>query len=349
MTAMVISGQTSSTAVVQSVRGLPRARLQPSFAGAAAVLVVLAIAAPSAGQALVNNGTIAMGVRPHGNLGIANGLPSNQGNQVTSVHHMPSHFDGMDNDMEGEGWGLNYDGAAGPVGWADSAVTGSGPTGSFSTPPPTLVSFTPNTALTCVTSVVKVGDIQMTQAYCPHATVPEVYRDDITFQNVGPVVHNNILYRRQMAWGMGARLAGGTSISDAWTGSIDVLPAGSTPPPAIIKVGQVDFATNLNPLLAWTPRNTCGVFFPTTCVPTPPTGEGPPGQPGFQKMAPPSDDGIVWDFNFGTLNPGEQVSATLFYGAAPTRAQAIADLNAVGAQEYNLMQSTIPTSPGSPN
>lgn len=51
----------------------------------------------------------------------------------------------------------------------------------------------------------------------------------------------------------------------------------------------------------------------------------------------------MFDFDFGILAPNDTVTFELFYGAAPSEAIALAELQAVGAQVYSLGQ---PSSPG---
>ena len=50
--------------------------------------------------------------------------------------------------------------------------------------------------------------------------------------------------------------------------------------------------------------------------------------------------GGLFDFGFGALGPGETKRFTVYYGAAPSETDAIAALNAGGAQVYSLGESS---------
>lgn len=58
------------------------------------------------------------------------------------------------------------------------------------------------------------------------------------------------------------------------------------------------------------------------------------------------DQGAMFDWDFGTLLPGQTKTFYLYYGAAPNESVALAALQGVGAQIYSLGQ---PSSPGGPN
>jgi hypothetical protein len=54
----------------------------------------------------------------------------------------------------------------------------------------------------------------------------------------------------------------------------------------------------------------------------------------------------MFDFDFGTLLPGQTKTFYLYYGAAPNESIAMSALQAAGAQVYSLGQ---PSNPGGPN
>ena len=284
----------------------------------AALAAVVATASAVHGQALVQDGSVAMGVQALGNLGIPNGLPSiNNGNSFTSVYDLTSHFDAMDFDVEGEGWGLSYDSGALSM-WASSGIVA----GPSSVPPPVLNSFSTNTV--CATSIADAGDIQVSQTYCPYPGHPAVYADHIDLRNVGVSPHAHVLFRRTMSWGVGLRPPC-RNPSDEGTMTIETLPAGSPTPPSVVRVAVVDQAASADP---------------TTPIVAVPGGEGPPLGPSFYQLSG-GDPGIVWQFDFGDVAPATHVAFTLYYGSGPTEASVMADLASVGAQIYALSQGVL--------
>jgi len=272
--------------------------------------------------AVVNNGTIALGIGTLGELTVSGGVPSSNcgvsgllGVAPESIRWMATNDDGMDCDLEGEGWGLSYDSGAVSE-WASG--------GSFATPsspPPTLLAFVPTA--TSATSVVQIGDIQMTQAYKPNSVHANVYDDKITLQNVGATTHTHMLYRRVMAWG--SAISPGWVSPDATRETIDTNPPGAPAPPVLIHTGIVGYAMTPDP-----------TAFPAWWA------SGPPTAPSFSHVCVGGgycDVSMVWDFDFGDLAPGASVSYTLYYGADASFAGALTTLVALNVQVYNIAES----------
>ena len=65
----------------------------------------------------------------------------------------------------------------------------------------------------------------------------------------------------------------------------------------------------------------------------------------------PSDHGAVFDFNLGTLAPGQTRTFSIFYGAAGNEPAALQALALIGPEVYSLGKPHLPTAnpPGSPN
>jgi len=65
----------------------------------------------------------------------------------------------------------------------------------------------------------------------------------------------------------------------------------------------------------------------------------------------PDDHGAVFDFGFGKLDPGQEISFNIYYGAAATEEESVDALIAVGAEVFSLGQPNTPGGPalGTPN
>ena len=303
---------------------------------------------------ILNDGTLALGVLPLGDLhvgvdgllgtgGSANagtpmmysrncGLEASagpidevaNGNPWLGVRFLPTNDEGMDCDNEGEGWGLAYD-AGTTAQWA-----GSGTVSGSSSPSPTLIAWAPAapagvlsaTGLKTYTSAVsasEVGDLAVSQTFSPSAVSGYAYRDRVTITNGGSVTHHGIMYRREIAWGSAGHP------DDNTYETLDVLPPGAAVPSALTAAGLVGLATSLNPMAApaW-------------------SALGPPLAPAFTHVFS-GDSAVVWNFNFGDLSPGAAMTFDLYYGAAPTPTAALATLSALGAEVYNLAEAEPPS------
>lgn len=175
-------------------------------------------------------------------------------------------------------------------------------------------SFT-STASTA-TSVVRVNDgadlYRVTHAYFPSAS-HYLYQVDVTVENISGAP-TELLYRRVMDWDIyPTPFSEFVTISDYAVGDL-------------IRTDTNGFNSS-NPFSFWS------------------------YQPGPVTDAGPNDHGALFDFNFGTLNPGDSKTFTTFYGAAGTEAAAMAALVAVGAEIYSFGQPNVTGGPdlGIPN
>jgi len=325
-------------------------RLALGLAGLAAVALALSAAPSASGQAIVQGGNLHLGIQAGGQLSVCSTAPaaavgstcpsptagtpglssSNCGGYFVSLHYDPGGNEAMDCDFEGEGWGVAY--ATGPSAMAYKQSTALWPVGTpptaicptataWATPPAPPLAPVFSASPSSASSLVAVGDLLVAQVYRPHVGVPDVYDDRITLTN------NNLTsalpgvqYRRVMSWGSS------DSGNDLTTQSVNTLPnppgyPSSPVPPQLVKAGAVGSSTCPDPVTPW---NGC---------------MGPPSTAAPLHHACYNDVAMVWDFGFGTLAPGQNVTFTLFYGGAANETAALADVAAVNAQVYDLSHS----------
>lgn len=301
--------------VGQAIRG--RRSVLVFVAVSAAFLGVAFVAHHASGQAIVQGGNLHLGIQAAGQLTVAGGPPSsNCGVAQTSLHFDPSGDEAMDCDFEGEGWGVTYAGGPTGVAYRSAAGTYTNDCGKFG--PFDSVSFS-STAATA-TSVVKIGSMRMTQVYEPFPGVADAYQDHITMTSLKAVGFlDDIRYRRVMSWGSAG------AHDDSTRESIGTLPAGGLAPTPVIASNIVSASACPAP----------GAAFSSLASGPSRTSSAAVVDQG------PADTAMVWDFTFGKLGPGKSRTFTLIYGAASDDAQAMADLNAVGAKVYNLVKPDV--------
>jgi hypothetical protein len=76
--------------------------------------------------------------------------------------------------------------------------------------------------------------------------------------------------------------------------------------------------------------------------PSPGNGHYSLGATGFFTDYGPMDQGAMFEFNLGVLQPGQSKDFTLFYGAAPSEGAAMDALRSVGAQVFSLGEPSSP-------
>lgn len=180
-----------------------------------------------------------------------------------------------------------------------------------------LVSFVSD--VSSATSIVDIPNsaspiLRVQHYYHPSAT-PNLYQVDVSITNMGgaPV---DLRYRRVMDW--------------------DIEPT------AFSEFVTIDTGTATN--IYYTSDNGFASANPLS-------GPSSLGFTGSFVDAGPDDHGALFDFNFGTLAPGETKEFVTFYGAAATEPEANAALAAVGAEAYSYGQANVPDGPtlGVPN
>lgn len=193
-------------------------------------------------------------------------------------------------------------------GWG-AAVAGTGTTvyaNNASGTSATLVSFA-STASTATSIVTSVGGAALTvsHVYAPSASAL-LYQVEVTITNTsGADFTGGTLYRRVMDWDIEPTPFNEYSTIQGGAGAANVLFSSNN-----------GFA-NSNPF-----------------------SDGSGSIAGDFVDFGPTDHGALFDFSFGALKAGESQKLTVFYGAAPTEASALAALGLVGAEVYSFGQSS---------
>jgi type IV pilus assembly protein PilY1 len=165
----------------------------------------------------------------------------------------------------------------------------------------TFGSFT-STASTAKTVSTMGGIYEVTHDFKPSSNV-NLYQVDVTVKNISGAATSQILYRRTMDWDIEPTPFSEYSTIKGAVGAANVIGANNN--------GFCDS----NPL--------------APCFGT---------NANFTDLGP-FDHGANFDFKFDGLEDGESFTFTIFYGAAPTEAQALAALAAVGAEVYSFGQA----------
>lgn len=289
------------------------------FAGLAAAFMLLP--ASQAG-AILSNGVVQIGVWDHGNLIMDGGSPSNQGVSAVGLRYISggTSYESTAGGCLCEGWGLSYNGTVTGFASRDAGEPGAAPL-----PPPLgngnamqLVSFT--STPTTATSIVRIGELEVTHAFQPVAITANVYQAKVSVYNTADHEVGDLRYRRAMDWDTEP-----TAFSEYVTIQT-ILPV----PTQLVYSSDNGFATP-NPLAS------AGAI----------SVVGPPTNPAFVDNGP-NDHGAVFDFQFGTLAAGAWRNFTIFYGAAGTETQAYNVLNLVGAEVWSLGQNQNDPTGGTP-
>lgn len=269
-------------------------------------------------SAVIDNGTVQLGVNNEGHLGICCYTPSAQtGTPWVGIRYLPTGNDFTAPGCVCEGWGA-ADATSGLTGYADVSVDG--------VQNLNLVSFS-STASTA-TSIVTINDgsgnpaIQVTHDFHPSPLTPYAYEATVTLKNVSAQAQD-LRYRRVMDWDMEP-----TAFYERVT--ID----GSNPAPSALTYSSDNGFDTANPLGYKSQILNVG----------PPTGS-------YFYHSGPADHGAHFDFDLGTANPGESKTFTIIYGAAPNESAALNAVAMEGAEVWSLGLPGNPTTPddGVPN
>ena len=178
----------------------------------------------------------------------------------------------------------------------------------------TVVSFTSDAD--SATSVVDVGStFRITHDYQPSTKTPNLYTVSVTIKNTSAAA-THTRYRRVMDW----------DVEPTPFAEVVTLQRGNAA--ELVFTSNDGFAT-ADPLAGPSDLGLTGSF----------TDQGP------------DDHGALFDFDFGSLAPGESKTFSTYYGAAATENGAVAALGAVGAESYSFGQPSTPDGPtlGTPN
>jgi hypothetical protein len=266
----------------------------------------------SVGTGILFNGSVEIGMNDTGNLIVPGGTPSaGTGDEEIGLRLIDTHagvaYDGISPDCNCEGWGVS-DGT--DAAYAEKS--------DFSSPHGlTVRSFT--TDGTSVTSDVDAAGIfRVTHKVEIMPTSSSLFQITVNITN-STLLPRHLLYRRAMDWDVEP-----TAFKEYVTiGNFGTVPG------SLVYDSNDGFAS-VNPLDPRTDRGATGFFVDYA---------------GDHQLGT-DDQGAMFDWDFGTLLPGQTKTFYLYYGAAPSEATAMAALQAAGVQVYSLGQ---PSNPGGPN
>lgn len=153
-----------------------------------ASLISISLATGANAAAIIDNGTIQLGVDDFGQLNVGGGSPSSgTGTTTVGLRYLPTGAESTAPGCLCEGWGV-ADSILGLAGYANNSSGTAGLTG---------ISFT-STGSTATAVVNAAGIFEVTHAYAPTST-PFLYNAKVTIKNISDSV-TNVLYRRVMDW-----------------------------------------------------------------------------------------------------------------------------------------------------
>tara|TARA_R110002020_G_scaffold130508_1_gene292026 strand:+ start:445 stop:1446 length:1002 start_codon:yes stop_codon:yes gene_type:complete len=260
-------------------------------------LAALALTSSAAFAAsIIDNGVIQLGVDDFGQLNIDGGVPSPvDGTTEVGLRFLPSGNEATSHGCLCEGWGVGIADTM-EFGFAnnDDGVSGL-----------SLVSF--GSTASTATSVVEMGtSLRVTHSFGPAAETPNLYRVNVSIENISGVDINDLRYTRTFDWDI-----------EPETFSELVTHAGVETTTALLYSNDNGF-NNSNPFAV---RNALLA----------------PANSSFEDSGP-RDHGSNFDFGFGGLMADDTYEFDIFYGAAGTEAGALAALGEVGAELYSLGQ-----------
>jgi hypothetical protein len=269
--------------------------------------------------AVIDNGTVLLGVNDEGHLNIPDGGAPSSGTGTTSVglRFMPTGAEATAPGCLCEGWGAGI-ASLGVSGYANVDADGGAVNLAVSS-----FASTPSTAV----SVVTIADggtpvLKVTHDYHPSVST-NLYEVDVTMENIsGDVLGTgatDLRYRRVMDWDIEP------------TAFAEFVTIGGLPAVNVLLTGDNGFST-ADPLGPTFPDFGCGT---TT---------------NFTDCGP-SDHGALFDFGFPALAAGASQTFKIYYGAAATEDDALVALALVGAEVYSFGQPAVPGGPdlGMPN
>ena len=159
-----------------------------TFTVVPASLISIGLATGANAAAIIDNGTIQLGVDDFGQLNVPGGAPSSgTGTTTVGLRYLPTGSESTAPGCLCEGWGV-ADSILNLAGYANNSEGTDGLAG---------VSFTSD-ASTATAVVNAAGIFEVTHAYAPTAT-PFLYNAKVTIKNISSSV-TNVLYRRVMDW-----------------------------------------------------------------------------------------------------------------------------------------------------
>ena len=273
-----------------------------SFIKSALVLGLLGSAGAVSAQAIIDQGTIQLGVDSLAQLNIyQNAYPSTSGTLPVGLRDLRTGYESTSPGCLCEGWGV-ADTTNGYSGYANNAL-GTGGLNFLS-----FVAFGSGTEAHSSGSGVRTrahtstGDLLITHAFTASASA-DLYQVLVTITNDGTVATGNLDYRRTFDFDVEP-----TAFSEFMT----IQGTGGN-----ITANDNGFCDS-NPLAGCSQLYASGNFIDNG----------------------PSDHGANFDITFAPLDPGKSVSFLIFYGAAEDEASALAAQALVGANVYAWGQNS---------
>ena len=284
--------------------------------------LVTARAAAYPESAIIDNGTVQLGVMPSGNLNAPGGTPSSgEGTEFVGLRFVPTNADSTSPGCLCEGWGVASGSADGPgtnVGVRGFANEDRG--GPYRL---RVLEFS-NDADSALSVVEVLGGesnqtpiMKVTHQFEPFTGSPNLYKVDVAVENLTGEPIKDLLYRRVMDW--------------------DIEPT------AFSEYATIDGDSDSEFLRFTSDDGFAGA--------DPLSGPSSINETGFFTDSGPDDHGALFDFGFGALAPLETRTFSIFYGAAPDEASAVSAVAAAQAEVWSFGQASTPDGPdlGTPN
>ena len=258
--------------------------------------------------AVFSSGNVGVGVTQWGDLNVPGQAPSAQGTRAYGLRYLPTNNEFTGAGCLCEGWGV-ADPDSGVTGYADQSVGTAGLK---------VLGFRrisdSSHQVDGAKSVVAVGTtFKVTNTYQPSGW-PDLMKDQVTITNISGSDIGTVLYRRLVDWDMEP-----TAFNEY------VTIEGNGNSPALTRTTNDGF-DSANPL---SDSDAIGII-------------------GNVVRYGPKDQGAQFNFNFGPLAASASKTFTVYYGAAPSQAQAYTDLGRVSVQAYSLGEPSSSTD-GTPN
>lgn len=258
----------------------------------------LMIAGAANAQAIIDNGTIQLGVDELGQLNIPGGTPSPiDFETLVGLRHLPTGNEATSHGCLCEGWG---------VGIGDTGVSGSANNDS-GVDNLTAVSFASTASTATSTVALTSGELEVTHAFAPSADTDDLYEVKVSITNTSGADITDLRYTRTFDWDVEP---------DTFDEVVTISGTGTTT--SLLSVVNNGFVVS-DPFAG---RSTLAGYTADTDV----------------EDFGPSDHGANFDFGFGALDDGETFEFSIFYGASGTEIGAEDALGEVSAELFSLGQ-----------
>ncbi len=146
---------------------------------------------PAAASAIIDNGTVQLGVDDYGQLNIPGGDPSPvTGTTAVGLRYLPTGNEATSHGCLCEGWGVGI-GETGVNGWANN---------DFGITNLTAISFTDDGVTAQSVVELTSGELRITHTFAPAAETPDLYRVTVTIENISGADIDDLRYTRAMDW-----------------------------------------------------------------------------------------------------------------------------------------------------